>query len=93
MKGLLIDGPVAGTVVEVGEPPARRGIVVASENGFSEDAYRYYLSSIDASGASYAYGGKVEWPPEASSRMGGHLGDRREPVGDRTAPGVELNGD
>jgi hypothetical protein len=93
VNGLLIDGPAAGSVVEVGDPAARRGIIVTSENGFAEDAYRYYLSSIDASGASYTYGGKVEWPPEASSHMVGQLADRREPVGDRTAPGVELNGD
>ena len=42
-------------------------------------AYRYYLSSTGANGASYAYGGKVEWPPEASSQMVGQLSDRREP--------------
>ena len=31
----------------------RRGIIVTGQDGFGEDAYRYYLSSVDASGASY----------------------------------------
>ncbi len=93
MKGLLVDGPAAGSVVEVGDPPARRGLIVTSEDGFAEEGYRYYLSSIDAGGASYIYGGKVEWPPEARSQVVGQLADRRAPVSDRTAPGVQLNGD
>lgn len=35
------------------------------DGGFGEDAHRYYLSSVDATGAVYAYGGPVRWPPEA----------------------------
>jgi hypothetical protein len=93
VKGLLIDGPAAGSVVEAGDPPVRRGIIVTSGDGFAEDAYRYYLSSVDASGASYVYGGKVEWPPQARSEVVGRLADRREPVADWSAPGVERNGD
>jgi hypothetical protein len=80
-------------VIETGDPPARRGILVMSEDGFAEDAYRYYLSSVDAGAASYTFGGKVEWPPEAGSQMIGTLVDRREPVSARPAPGVRLNGD
>jgi len=93
VKGFLIDGPAAGSVIETGDPPARRGILVMSEDGFAEDAYRYYLSSIDAGVASYTFGGKVEWPPEAGSQMIGTLVDRREPVSDLPAPRVRLNGD
>jgi hypothetical protein len=93
MKGLLIDGPAAGMVVEAGEPPKRRGIVVPDEGGFAEDAYRYYLSSVDSSGASYAFGGQVPWPPEARSQMIHPLTDRREDVPDEVAPGACDNGD
>ena len=64
-----------------------------ASDGFSENAYRYYLSSVDDSGASYAYGGKVAWPPEASSQMVRHLVDERKPVADEIAPGAKLNGD
>ena len=93
VKGFLIDGPGAGSVIETGDPPARRGILVMSEDGFAEDAYRYYLSLVDASGASYKYGGKVTWPPEASVGMIGRLADQRERVADQTAPPARLNGD
>jgi hypothetical protein len=89
---LLIDGPAAGLVVEVGEPLLRRGIVVPVEGGFAEDAYRYYLSSIDSSGASYRFGGKVTWPPEASSQMIRPLIDQREYVADEVAPGARHDG-
>lgn len=40
-----------------------------NEGGFGEDAHRHYLSSVDASGAVYAYGGTVRWPPEAGPRV------------------------
>ena len=90
---MLTGGPAAGSVVETGDPPVRRGIVVLNEDGFAEDAYRYYLTSVDDGGAVYTYGGKVEWPPEARSQMVGWLADRREPVADANAPGVRLNGD
>ena len=65
MKGFLKDGPAAGQAFEVGDPPTRRGVVVVGEAAFGEHAYRYYLSEIDDSGAVYAYGGAVPWPPEA----------------------------
>jgi hypothetical protein len=69
MKGLLSDGPAAGQAVEAGDPPVRRGIVVLGEGGFGEDAHRYYLSSIDSSGAVFVYGGTVWWPLEAGPRV------------------------
>jgi len=93
VKGLLIDGPAAGSVIETGDPPLRRGIIVIGPAGFGEDAYRYYLSSVDASGASYRCGGKVAWPPEAGLGMIGRLADQRERVADQTAPPARLNGD
>ena len=52
-------------MVEAGDPPVRRGVVVLDDGGFGEDAHRYYLSSIDSSGAVYTYGGAVWWPPDA----------------------------
>lgn len=93
VKGLLIDGPAAGSVVDAGDPPVRRGIVVMAHDGFAENAYRYYLTSVDGSGASYEYGGTVDWPPEASSQMVGHLVDERKAVADKAAPSAKLNGD
>ena len=93
MKGFLIDGPAAGTVVEAGEPAIRRGIVVPREGGFAEDAYRYYLRSIDSSGAAYTFGGKVPWPPEARSHFIRPLMDEREYAADEVAPGARHNGD
>ncbi len=69
MKGFLKDGPAAGQAVEAGDPPIRRGVIVAGERTFGEEAYRYYLSSIDPSGAVYIYGGKVPWPPEAGPQV------------------------
>jgi len=93
VKGLLIDGPAAGTVVETGDPPLRRAIIVLGRDGFGEDAYRYYLSSVDASGAAYRCGGKVAWPPEARSQMIARLADQREPIADETAPAARLNGE
>ena len=69
MKGFLSDGPAAGQVVDAGDSPVRRGVVVLGEEGFGEDAHRYYLSSIDSSGAVYTYGGSVWWPPEAGPRV------------------------
>jgi hypothetical protein len=93
VNGVLIDGPAAGSVVDAGDPPVRRGIIVMAHDGFSENAYRYYLTSADGSGASYAYGGTVAWPPEARSQMVGHLADQRKPVADEAAPSAKLNGD
>ena len=93
VKGLLIDGPAAGSVVDAGDPPVRRGIVVMAHDGFSENAYRYYLTSVDDNRASYAYGGTVAWPPEARSQMVGRLVDERKPVADEAAPSAKLNGD
>jgi len=69
MKGFLTNGPAAGQIVEAGDPPVRRGVIVLGEEAFGEDAHRYYLTSVDASGAVCAYGGPVPWPPEAAPRM------------------------
>ena len=91
MKGLLIDGPAAGMVVEAGEPPLRRAVVIPGDGGFAEEAYRYYLSSIDSAGASYVFGGQVLWPPEAGAEVIART-DRREHVADQVAPGARLNG-
>jgi hypothetical protein len=65
MNGFLKNGPAAGQVVEVGDPPARRGVIVLDPGGFGEQAHRYYLSAVDASGAVYTHGGVILWPPEA----------------------------
>ncbi len=43
----------------------RRGMIVVGQSPFGENAHRYYLSALDASGAVYIYGGPVRWPPEA----------------------------
>ena len=91
VKGLLIDGPAAGIVAEAGDPPVRRAIVVPGGGGFGEDAYRYYLKSIDAAGASYAFGGKVPWPPEARSQVIARA-DQRKHVADNVAPGAGQDG-
>jgi hypothetical protein len=93
VKGLLIDGPAAGTVVDAGEPPLRRGIVVSGDGGIAEDAYRYHLSSIDSRGAVYSFGGNVPWPPEAGSNMIQPVTDEWRYVADEAAPGALLNGD
>jgi hypothetical protein len=93
VKGLLIDGPGAGRVIDAGDPPARRGIVVLREGEFAEDAYRYYLSSIDATGAVYTFGGEVPWPPEPGSRILRPLVDAREHAADSIAPSARHNGD
>ena len=65
MTGLLIDGPAAGRIVNAGDPPIRRAIVVLDADGFSERAYRYYLESVSDGHASYVCAGEVRWPPEA----------------------------
>ena len=65
MEGFLKDGPAAGHVIEVGDPPRRRGVIVLDSSGFGEDAHRYYLCALDSSGAVYTYRGSVSWPPEA----------------------------
>jgi hypothetical protein len=69
MNGFLKDGPAAGQAVEAGDPPVRRGVIIAGEGTFGEEAYRYYLDSVDPSGAVYTYGGRVLWPPEAGSHL------------------------
>lgn len=69
MKGFLVDGPAAGHTVEVGDPPVRRGVIVLGDGSFGEDAHRYYLIAVDSSGASYAHGGKVAWPPEVGRAL------------------------
>ena len=92
MKGLLIDGPGAGQVVDAGDPPIRRAVVVAGSNGFGEPAYRYYLESVDIDQATYRCAGQVEWPPVATSEMVRRLSDQRAQLADATAPGAQLNG-
>jgi hypothetical protein len=69
MKGFLNDGPAAGRAVEAGDPPVRRGVVVLGKGGIGEDAHRYYVSSIDSSGAVYTYGATVWRPLEAGPRV------------------------
>jgi hypothetical protein len=69
MKGFLNDGPAAGHVVEVGDPPLRRGVIVLDPGGFGEQAHRYYLTAVDASGAVYTHGDVVHWPPEAGPHV------------------------
>jgi hypothetical protein len=91
VQGLLIDGPGAGQVVDVGEPPVRRAVFVPAVGGFGERAYRYYLESVDIDQATYRCAGQVEWPPEASSEVVRRLSDQRQPSADATAPGARLN--
>jgi len=91
VKGLLIDGLAEGMVVEAGDPPLRRAIVIPGVGGFAEDAYRYYLSSIDSAGAGYRFGGQVPWPPEARSYAVTRT-DERQYVADEVAPGAHHNG-
>ncbi|MFZ0384695.1 MAG: hypothetical protein WAL22_03435 [Solirubrobacteraceae bacterium] len=47
MQGLLVDGPAAGQVVDAGEPPVRRAVLVANAGGFGELAYRYYPDAVN----------------------------------------------
>jgi hypothetical protein len=89
----LIDGPGAGRVFDVGEPPLRRAVLVPGAGGFGECAYRYYLESVDFDRATYRCAGQVEWPPEAGSEIVRRLSDQRQPSADATAPGARLNGD
>jgi hypothetical protein len=63
--------------------------VIPGEGGFAEDAYRYYLSSIDSAGASYVFGGQVPWPPEAGSQV---IARRPTHLADKVAPGARLSG-
>jgi hypothetical protein len=78
-------------VVEADDPPLRRAIVILGDGRFAEDAYRYYLSSIDTAGASYVFGGEVPWPPEAGSHVIARR-DQRPRVADEVAPGALHNG-
>ncbi len=66
MKGVLEHGPAAGRIVDAGDPPVRRGVIVVGEGGFGEEAHRYYLTTVDEGGATYTHGGQVAWPPEAA---------------------------
>jgi hypothetical protein len=66
---------------------------MADADGFGELAYRYYLASVDCDRATYRCGGKVEWPPEASSEVVRRLSDQRAQSTDATAPAARLNGD
>ena len=93
VQGRLIDGPGAGQVVEVGEPPVRRAVFVPGAGGLSELAYRYYLESVEFDQATYRCAGQVEWPPEARSQIVSQLTDHREPSANATAPGALLSGD
>jgi hypothetical protein len=93
VKGLLIDGPGAGQVVDAGDPPARRAVFVPSADGFGELAYRYYLVSTDFDRATYRCASQVEWPPEAISEIIRRLSDQREQIADAGLPGSRLNGD
>jgi hypothetical protein len=93
VKGLLIDGPGAGQVVDVGDPPVRRAVFVPGAEGFGELAYRYYLESADFDQATYRCAGQVEWPPEAISEIVRRLSDQREQLAVASVPGVRLNGD
>jgi hypothetical protein len=90
---MLIDGPGAGHLVEAGDPPIRRAVVVPGADGFGELAYRYYLESVDVDQATYRCAGLVEWPPEARSEIVRRLTDQRERPADTAAPGARLNGD
>jgi hypothetical protein len=69
MNGQLKHGPADGRIVEAGDPPIRRDIVVVGDGTFGEDAHRYYLSTVDDTGATYLHGGRVSWPPEASAAV------------------------
>jgi hypothetical protein len=85
VKGLLIDGPAAGKLIDAGEPPARRGVIVCDDHGdgFGEVAARYYLSSVDDGRAAYRFGGNVSWPPEASLQMVRERSESRPAAPDR----------
>jgi hypothetical protein len=87
-----MDGPNAGQVVEAGDPPVRRAVVVPGADGFGEQAYRYYLESVEADQAIYRCAGQVDWPPEANSEVVQRLSDKRERFTDSTAPAARLNG-
>jgi hypothetical protein len=93
VKGLLIDGPGAGQLVDAGNPPARRAVFVPTADGFSELAYRYYLVSTDLDRATYRCASQVEWAPEAISEIVRRLADQRELIADARMPGARLNGD
>jgi hypothetical protein len=93
VKGMLIDGPAVGHLVEAGDPPIRRAVVVPDADGFGELAYRYYLESVDVDRATYRCAGLVEWPPESRSEIVRRLSDQREQLAGTAAPGARLNGD
>lgn len=93
VKGLLIDGPSAGQVVDAGDPPIRRAVVVPGVEGFGEHAYRYYLASVQTDHATYRCAGGVDWPPESNREIVRRLLDQREPLPEAIAPVARLNGD
>lgn len=93
VQGVLIDGPGAGQVVDVGDPPIRRAVFVPSDGGFGELAYRYYLESVSFDEATYRCAGQVEWPPEARSEIVRRVSDQRQPSAHATSPAARLNGD
>ena len=45
----------------------RRGVIVVGDAPFGQEAHRYHLSAVDASGAVYTHGGAVLWPLEAQT--------------------------
>jgi hypothetical protein len=90
---MLIDGPGAGQVVEAGDPPVRRAVVVPGAEGFGELAYRYYLASVDSGQAAYRCAGEVEWPPVASKEIVRRLADQPEQLTGSPVTAARLNGD
>lgn len=88
MKGHLKHGPADGQIVEAGDPPIRRGIVVVGDGPFGEEAHRYYLSTVDQTAATYLHGGRVSWPPEASAAVVAGMPVARE----TTAAGRDSDG-
>lgn len=89
----MIDGPAAGRVIDAGDPPVRRAVVLLDPSGFGEHAYRYYLESVGPQHAAYVCAGEVQWPAEARSQIIKRLSDQRAAVADAVAPGAALNGD
>lgn len=89
VQGVLIDGPGAGQVVDAGEPPLRRAVLVPGDGGFGERAYRYYLESVDSEQANYRFAGQVEWPPEARGEVVRRLTDQRLSSAEASARGQQ----
>ena len=65
-----------------------------AHDGFSENAYRYYLTSVDGSGASYVDGDTIRpGHQKHAPRWSDTSVDERNPVADEAAPPAKLNGD